>query len=225
MKILGISASPRREKSNSLLLLRELLGAAQKNNFKTELLQLCDYRIRYCRHCELCHRKFMWCSIKDDSCFLQQKILKSDAVVFASPVYIDHITGYLKNFLDRASHFIHCQRLSGKYVAAIAVSGGGPQKAVLEYIKRYALICGAQYSGGISGTAPVSQGLVNKARALGKDLAEAVINKKKYPAQPSAILAHRNYFRKIIELRKNEWPFEYKYWKDKGWLYPIRENR
>lgn len=217
MNILLISSSPHKEKSKTFLLAKELfkeLGPA----IKTEVIHLCNYRIEFCRHCEACHKKIMSCPIKDDAHFLQQKILEADAIIFASPVYIHHITGYLKMLLDRSSHFIHCQRLLGKYVVAVATSGGGPQEMVLEYIKEYALACGAQYVGGVSSVIPITEEAKNKANNLGANLAEALTKKKIFPAEQVTINMRREYFRKVIVARKEDWEGEYQYWKDKGWL-------
>lgn len=218
MKILGISASPRKNRSNTFALLKEILSIAVKENFQTEEVHLCDFEIEFCRHCESCHKQMMCCPIQDDTHMLLNKMLESDGIIFASPVYISHITGYLKTFLDRSSHFIHCQRLLGKYMAVAATSGGGPNEMVLDYIEHYATICGAQYIGGVSTVVPVTDEIKNKARDLGKNLVEAIRNKKEFPLQMQKILDRREYFKKIIEARKDEWSGEYQYWKEKSWL-------
>ena len=93
MKILGISASPRRDKSNTLILLKQALAAAEGKGFQTEVVHLCDLKIEFCRHCEACHKRIMDCSIKDDANRLIKKMLESEGIIFASPVYIDQITG------------------------------------------------------------------------------------------------------------------------------------
>lgn len=217
MNILLISSSPHKEKSKTFLLAKELFKELGPT-ITTEVIHLCNYRIEFCRHCEACHKKIMSCPIKDDAHFLQQKILEADAIIFASPVYIHHITGYLKMLLDRSSHFIHCQRLLGKYVVAVATSGGGPQEMVLEYIKEYALACGAQYVGGVSSVIPITEEAKNKANNLGANLAEALTKKKIFPAEQVTINMRREYFRKVIVARKEDWEGEYQYWKDKGWL-------
>lgn len=217
MNILLISSSPHKEKSKTFWLAKELFKELGPT-ITTEVIHLCNYRIEFCRHCEACHKKIMSCPIKDDAHFLQQKILEADAIIFASPVYIHHITGYLKMLLDRSSHFIHCQRLLGKYVVAVATSGGGPQEMVLEYIKEYALTCGAQYVGGVSSVIPITEEAKNKANNLGVNLAEALTKKKIFPVEQVTINMHREYFRKVIVARKEDWEGEYQYWKDKGWL-------
>ena len=219
MKLLGISASPRKNRSNTLVLLKEVLSGAEGEGGETEVVHLCDLKIEFCRHCESCHKNLMVCPIKDDAHLLLTKMLESDGIIFASPVYIDHITGYLKTFLDRSTHFIHCQRLLGKYVGAVATAGGGPQQMVLDYIHHYSSICGAQYVGGVSGVVPISEEVKNRAKEMGRNLTEAIKNKTEFHQEMKEILSRRDYFRRIIEFRKEEWSEEYEYWKERGWLH------
>jgi multimeric flavodoxin WrbA len=218
MKVLGISASPRKNKSNTLILLKEAFSVIAKKGYQTELVHLCDLKIEFCRHCESCHKKMMDCPIKDDAHLLLKKMLESDGIIFASPVYINQITGYLKTFFDRSSHFIHCLRLLGKYTGAVATSGGGPQEMVLNYLEHFSTICGAQYVGGVSTTAPVSQEIRDKAGKMGENLAEAIKNRREFPEQMKEIQSRRSYFKRVIEAHKEEWSGEYKYWREMGWL-------
>ena len=218
MRVLGISASPRKDKSNTLLLLKEAFSGIEKKGYQTELVHLGDLKIEFCRHCEICHRKIMDCPIKDDANTLIKKILESDGIIFASPVYIDHITGYLKTFFDRSTHFIHCLRLLGKYTAAVATSGGGPHEMVLDYLKYFSIICGAQYVGGVSTKVPVTEEFKEKAEKLGETLSDAIKGKKRFSDQMKEIQSRRSFFRRIIEAHKEEWSGEYDYWKEMGWL-------
>jgi len=218
MKVLGISASPRKNKSNTLILLKEAFAVIEKKGYQTALVHLCDLKIEFCRHCESCHKRMMDCPIKDDAHLLLKKMLESDGIIFASPVYINQITGYLKTFFDRSSHFIHCLRLLGKYTGAVATSGGGPHEMVLNYLEHFSTICGAQYVGGVSTTAPVSQEIRDKAGKMGENLAEAIKNKREFPGQMKEIQSRRSYFKRVIEAHKEEWSGEYKYWREMGWL-------
>jgi len=218
MKLLGISASPRKNRSNTFLLLKEALSVAEKQGGQAEVVHLCDLKIEFCRHCESCHKNLMVCPIKDDAHLLLTEMLKCSGIIFASPVYIDHITGYLKTFLDRSSHFIHCQRLLGKYIGAVATAGGGPHEMVLDYIRHFSSICGAQYVGGVSTVVPITEEIKKRAGKLGRGLTEAIRDKTEFPHEMEEILSRRNYFRRVIEGHKEEWSEEYQYWLDKGWL-------
>lgn len=218
MKVLGISASPRKQRSNTFLLLREALSGVEKGGGEAEVVHLCDFKIGFCRHCESCHKTLMACPVKDDTRLLLTKMLESEGTIFATPVYINHVTGYLKTLLDRSSHYIHCQRLLGKYTGAVATAGGGPQEMVLEYIHHYSSICGAQYVGGVSAVVPVTDETRKRARELGRSLAEAIRNKTGFPRELETIQSRRDYFRRVMEAHREEWSGEYQYWVERGWL-------
>ena len=39
-----------------------------------------------------------------------------------------------------------------------------------------------------------------------------------YPNQIKSIEFQKQYFRKLITLRKGDWPYEYQFWKNQDWL-------
>ncbi|MEI8140285.1 MAG: NAD(P)H-dependent oxidoreductase [bacterium] len=65
----------------------------------------------------------------------KSQMLEADGIVLASPVYLDHVTAQMKALLDRTSHFVHCLRLTGKYMAALTTSGGGGGEATMAFMK------------------------------------------------------------------------------------------
>jgi len=215
MKILLISASPRKERSQTFLLAKELLRGLKGKNTAYTIIHLCDLKIGFCRHCESCHKKILSCPIKDDVSFVLKKMLDARGIIIATPNYIDQVTGAMKTLFDRSSHFIHCKRLEDKYVAAVVSSGSGCNKKVLEYIEYYAHTCAAQYSGGVSARAPVSRENMEEAFILGKKLRLDIRKNREFPRQIRIIEKGRAHFRKIIEARKNEWTEEYRYWQEK----------
>lgn len=219
MKILVISSSPHKNRGQTFRLAKEVLrGCCDNNSVESQIIHLCDLKIGFCRHCEACHKNFFSCPIKDDVHIILKEILKADAIILASPNYINHITGSMKVLFDRLSHLIHCKGLLGKYVAGVVSSGSGHDKKVLDYIKFYSHTCGAQYSGGISSCVPVSRGKAKEAFRLGKKLICDVKYKRIHPAQIKIIEKGKEYFKRIILLRRDDWVEEYDYWKKKGWL-------
>jgi len=87
MKILLISSSPRKEKSQTFALAREVLKGCS-DSIESEIIHLCDKKIEFCRHCEACHKKIMNCPIKDDAGVILNKMLEADGILLASPNYI-----------------------------------------------------------------------------------------------------------------------------------------
>ncbi len=218
MKILLISASPHRSGSKTLLLAQEVARGCGQKKTETETIYLRNLKIGFCRHCEACHKKILACPIKDDVPMILAKMLESDGIILASPNYINQVTASMKALFDRSSHFIHCLRLMGKYVAGAVSSGSGRDKEVLDYLQHYANVCGARYSGGVSAQASAVEEALPKANALGKRLAADITEKRIFPEQERAIRGNKERFRRLIEMRKDEWTGEYRYWFDKGWL-------
>lgn len=219
MKILLISSSPRRERSLTLLLAKEVLrGCAHNRDIDSEIVYLCDLKIDFCRHCENCHRNILTCLVKDDVHMVLVKMLEADGIILSSPNYINQVTASMKALFDRSNHFIHCKRISGKYVAGVVSSGSGQDKEILDYIKYYANVCGAQYSGGVSSRAPISKERMEEAFALGNKLALDIQEKRIFPDQIEIMEKFKEHFKKIMQTRKHDWVEEYQYWQNKGWL-------
>ena len=76
-----------------------------------------------------------------------EKIKTADGLVLGSPVYISHVTGLLKNWIDRLGNVIHCQRLSGKYGAVVCTTGGTGLKETGDYLEWLITHTGAQSIG------------------------------------------------------------------------------
>lgn len=182
MKTLLISSSPHKEKSQTYLLAQEVLRG-YSNSVETEIVHLCDYKIEFCRHCEECHKIILQCPIKDDVRSILGKMLDAEGIILASPNYINQVTASMKALFDRSSHFIHCKRLLGKYIAGVVSSGSGQDREVLDYLKHYSHTCGAQYAGGVSSCAPISDEKKDEAFNLGKSLSTAIKDKRLFPEQ------------------------------------------
>ncbi len=217
MRILLISSSPHKEKSQTFLLAKEVLKGFP-SSVETEVIHLCDYKIEFCRHCESCHRQIMRCPINDDVHMILEKMLKADGLIFASPNYINQITASMKALWDRAAHFIHCRRLLGKYVTGVVSSGSGQDKAVLGYIQYYANTCGAQYAGGTSSRAPINKKKAEEALNLGNKLILDIQEKRVFSEQTKVIEEFKEHFKSVIRMRKDDWTEEYQYWLNSSWL-------
>ncbi|RJO63751.1 MAG: flavodoxin family protein, partial [Candidatus Omnitrophota bacterium] len=110
MNVLLLSASPHKEKSSTFLLAKEALRGLKEEGATSETLHLDDFEVFFCKHCEACHKRILRCSIKDGVQTLLEKMLNADGILFASPNYINQVTGSMKTLFDRSAHFIHCKR-------------------------------------------------------------------------------------------------------------------
>jgi multimeric flavodoxin WrbA len=102
MKVTIFNGSPRGKKGNTHLMVKEFSKGAVLGRAEVENVFLVKKKIRPCRGCFTCWIKTPGkCVIKDDMAELIQKFGESDIVVFATPVYVDNVTGIMKNFMDR----------------------------------------------------------------------------------------------------------------------------
>jgi multimeric flavodoxin WrbA len=162
------------------------------------------------------------CVHDDDVPALVTRMKEADGIVFASPVYIDNITGQMKLFFDRLADAIHYQVLTGKYGCAVVTtfdSGGGEVVAYLSHVLNYLAVVSV---GGISIATQGDTGAIDRAepeaRALGKNLAGAIRHGFSDPKQESEIAGNRAYFKSIVEANRDFRTAEYEEWKRKGWL-------
>jgi putative NADPH-quinone reductase len=107
-KVLAIVGSPRKAGNTSTMLSRFMEGAG-KNTTLIETIATNEIQLEYCRGCLRCNLLGR-CSIQgDDWENVSRKILESDILVFATPVYFHHVTASLKKLIDRFRSFIHIQ--------------------------------------------------------------------------------------------------------------------
>lgn len=102
MRITVFNGSPRKDKGNTHAMVTPFLAGAQEAGAEVENVFLCDREIKPCAACYSCWTATPGrCVHKDDMADLLAKFLASDTVVFASPVYVDNVTGPMKMFMDR----------------------------------------------------------------------------------------------------------------------------
>ncbi len=87
-----------------------------------KIISLADKNINYCRGCSSCIKELEnFCVIKDDMQEIYENMIKSDKIIIASPIYMNHITGILKNVIDRLNPFSCHGNLNGKKVYLITI--------------------------------------------------------------------------------------------------------
>jgi multimeric flavodoxin WrbA len=99
MKIVGILGSPRK-KGNTEILLDVALEEARKHGVAVSKLSLRDKAIGPCHGCLKC-RETGRCVIKDDMQEVYKKMLESDGILWATPVYFWSMTSQTKLVMDR----------------------------------------------------------------------------------------------------------------------------
>lgn len=221
MKIIGINASPKGSKSQTLGLVNAVLDGAKSKGAEVELVDLCKLNIEYCNACGVCYKKGK-CVKKDDFHGLYKKILAADGLVLGSPNYFRAVTAQMKTMIDRMADAIHCQLLTGKYSASVATSGGlGQHKQVTEYLNEIMLNFGCFITGStgvsIRSGPKALENAIRKAFKLGQTLTEDIRAGKTYTKQRKKLEENRQYFQSLVKMHKDEWIHEYKYWNSTNW--------
>lgn len=219
MKVIAVNSSPRGTSSQTLRLVKALAEGAKENGAEVELVDLCKLKIEFCRACDVCHRTGT-CIHHDDVAALRKKMLAADGIVLASPNYFRMVTAPMKALLDRLADMIHCQLLTGKYAAVVSTAGGPGCEEVPTYLSEILISLGAWVVG--QAAASVSKGpdamaqAEAKARRLGQDLVAAITEQRGYPEQQAQHERTAAYFRQLVELNRERWPYEFDLWLKTG---------
>ncbi|MCK9631659.1 MAG: flavodoxin family protein [Methanoregula sp.] len=221
MKIIGINASPKGEKSQTRRLVMGVLEGARQAGADITFVDVCGLEIKYCTACGTCYAKGE-CIHDDDFPTLLEKMLDADGIVLGSPNYINAVTAQLKTMLDRMADVVHCQTFAGKYGCAVCTAGGSYANEVADYMNMALLNFGAKTVGRVGvlvGADPNAiVGAEKEAKELGRKLAESIRSKWSDPAQEKILAERKEYFKQMISYNKDLWKHEYDYWKDLGEL-------
>ena len=220
MRIIGISGSPRGRQSNTRKLVERVLEGARGCGAEVELVDLGEMKIDYCIACDHCHAKGP-CSRQDEFSPLRERMIAADGLVFGSPLYFDSVTAQLKTLIDRLPQVVHCQQFLGKYACSVATSGSGDYEMAIRYMNGLLMRLGCSVVGGVGGAVAIPgslQAAEQDALALGRDLAQAITEQRKYPDQEPIHADMRERFKRLVTFRKDDWVWEHDYWNERGWL-------
>ena len=218
MKIIAIVGSPHGAKGNTTKLTRMVLEGAERAGAQAETIYLPGNTVLPCLGCDYCHKKGH-CAQKDSFEEIQHKVREADGVVLGSPNYIFSVSAQMKSFMDRCAGAIHCLSFHGKYGASVVTSGGGDEEPIAEYMNHFLMITGIQSVGSVWATMGMIFGddfppeIASRALGLGNRLVLSWKNKESFPEIQERMAAFRERMRRLIEYRKEEWPYEYEYWK------------
>jgi multimeric flavodoxin WrbA len=160
-------------------MLNQVMQEASNSGVEVESLLLRKMDVQMCRGCLACEQggdqRPGKCKIKDDMNDLYPGLIAADAIVLATPVYFEMVSGLLKNFLDRTCPI--WPRLAGKKVAGLAVAEGGIGQTI-QNLKVYAALCQMRWVGSVTvlaknpGDAAKIEGMDKKLRRLADRVVE-----------------------------------------------------
>ncbi len=209
-KILLINSSNR--KRNTYKLLSSIEKLLKKHNFETELINLNDYKIDFCKGCEVCVMRDR-CFVKDDARIIMNKIINADGLVIGTPVYLNNMTGILKSFIDRTCSWFHRTPVAQKPTLLLVNTQGSGIKSTLNSIQESLIqwgvsLCGTISRNGRSFNEPIKESEIANFIKL--------VNSGGQGYNPS--------FKEITTyntqrtLATNLFTLDKEYWEEKGWI-------
>lgn len=149
MRITIFNGSPRGEDSNTHRIVREFMLGAKEAGAEVENVFLAEHDIQSCKGCFGCWDKTPgMCIVQDDAAPLLHKIRNSDVVVFATPLYVDNVSGIMKTFMDRSipladPHFetdesgesVHARRHEKLPDIAVIANSGFPEQSHFQVLR------------------------------------------------------------------------------------------
>ena len=220
MKIVALLGSPHGLKGNTARFLKIVLEGAKEEGARTETIVVNWKKVAPCLACDVCHIKGR-CRQKDDFEAIKGKIMAADALIMATPNYMDHVSAQLKAFMDRCCGVVHRLGFEGRYGAAVVTSGGGNEKPIAEAMNYFLIKTGIGPVGEVwatminVGEQDFPEDITNQALTLGKNIVAAVKNKIKTKKVERRMQAFRKRMQSLVLSRKDEWSYEYKYWQEK----------
>lgn len=227
MKIAVILGSPRQRDSYQLCKQIE----SRMTDAQFDYIHLSQLNIKPCIACDACFKKSeMICPCHDDLQGIRERLSRSNAIIFASPVYAYQVPSTLKKFIDRMSYVFHRQEFVGIPTLLLVSSEGGGHKQVTKYLNMVATGWGCDVVGQLSIIAPLyfDEKRVNsawsyntkyaskKSKALQQicdDLKESLLMKtKKIPSYKDIFMFN------CLRSKTYTSQVDYDYWKEKGWL-------
>ena len=218
MKIISLLGSPHGLKGNTARLLSHVLEGAKTEGARTETIVLAGTNVLPCLACDTCHRKGQ-CPQKDEFESIKEKIIEADGLVLASPNYIYSVSAQMKAFMDRSCGVVHCMGFEGKYGASVITSGGGDEEPIAEFMNHFLITVGATPVGAVWATMGSIAGedfpeaILNQARELGRKLVVSWKEKAMFSETEEVRKAFRERMKNLMLYRKEDWPYEYEFWK------------
>lgn len=137
-KVLILSGSPRKNGNSDLLCNEFMKGAVESGNI-VEKIQVSEKKIGYCSACYYCTKSGGKCAIDDDMTEIMQKIIDSDVLVLASPVYFYSIDAQLKALIDRTvARWTEVKNKEFYYIATAAESDDSALECTIQCMRGFA---------------------------------------------------------------------------------------
>ncbi len=232
-KILVINGSPK-GKGNTYEFskkVEQVFNELEPSSFEFKYFFLKEKNLKLCKGCFTCLTKGEHlCPLADDEVFveLRTKMHDADGIVFACPTYTMNVSWIMKNFLDRFAFMGHRPEYFDKPALLLSTTGGVGLKecfAALNYVSAMGFLVVDKLG---TTTVPIKDwNNLDKKTNLSvfnasKKFFEKVNSPKPFRATTNGILQYQS-FKAVYTSKpgaKEEFPADFNYWEQKGWLEP-----
>ena len=105
---------------------------------------------------------------------------------------------------------------------SLTTAGGNEIDFILDIMNNFRIQCGGKAIGGVGCSMYLGpeavETAIEKSREMGKDLVEAIKEKRQYPEQEARQKAWKEGFKYSILANKEHWTHNCDYWMEKGWI-------
>ena len=102
MKIVIVNSSPKTNQSNTHVIVEAFSRGAVTAGAEVENIFLAKYNIKPCSACLSCWFKTPGkCVLNDDAEMILNRMTDAELLVFATPLYVDNVSGIMKLLMDR----------------------------------------------------------------------------------------------------------------------------
>lgn len=113
MKALIIKSSPRKE-GNTATLVKHLVKGLKENDVEVKEFNVNDMDVQFCRGCDTCLESYAPdCVIEDDMHLIYEAYLRSDLIVYATPIWWWHMNAQMKTVIDRHHALLYKEEYTG----------------------------------------------------------------------------------------------------------------
>ena len=235
MKILFINGSPRKGGNTARLLTllgRELdkQAGTQGSSLTIERCDLAARSIAPCRGCRVCFdRGEDTCPQKDDIPKIYRMMQNADLIAAASPVYVDDVSGAMKNMIDRLAYLCHRPGLAGKGAYLLTTTGTTPSPHALGAMAMAFRTWGARVlgqasfvTGALMDTEDMEVKYHKKIEKTARRILKAMTTGKAAGASLISLIFF--HIQRKSCLRNPDDSLDYQYWTNQGWLSKGRDD-
>lgn len=166
-KVLILSSSPRKG-GNSDLLCDEFMRGSKEKGHDVEKIFISQRKINYCTGCGVCNSTHK-CVQNDDMAKILNKMIATDIIVLATPVYFYSMVGQLKTLIDRTvARYKDISNKDFYYIMTAADGDKDMLKRTVESIRGFTEDCliGAKEKGIIYGVGAWEKGDIKNTPAF-----------------------------------------------------------